>query len=237
MASASANVGASGANSVSVTASSNLICPNDTAQLCATGGFVQYNWSNSDTGQCINTQLAGDYSVTVTDIGHCTASSGNTDIQVRQPPPVTISVSGDTLTSFNGATYQWYLNDTLIPGATSGTYIATVSGKYSVLISDSHGCTAISSVVQVNISGINSVLSGGNIKVYPNPLENGNWVLQVDNNVVGGNIELLDDNGRVVYRSIITSTLMQLDIHTSSGIYLLRLSVNDQYFTTKLIKL
>ncbi len=99
-ASAWASVGASGANSVSVTANSTLICPNDTATLCATTGFVAYNWSNSDTTTCISTTLAGDYSVTVTDGGNCTASSGNTNIQVRQPPTVTVSVSGDTLNSY-----------------------------------------------------------------------------------------------------------------------------------------
>ena len=44
-----------------------------------------------------------------------------------------------------GATYQWFKNNVLIPGATFGTYTVTTPGNYDVMIDDS-GCKQIGSI-------------------------------------------------------------------------------------------
>ena len=56
------------------------------------------------------------------------------------------------------ATYQWYLNGSLLPGATNPSYQTTVSGTYTVEVNILFGnsdCT-ISDEIQVNLSSVQS---------------------------------------------------------------------------------
>jgi Zn-dependent metalloprotease len=50
-----------------------------------------------------------------------------------------------TASSGVGYSYQWYNNGSLITGATSSSYTASISGTYSVTVTNSSGCTATSS--------------------------------------------------------------------------------------------
>jgi gliding motility-associated-like protein len=54
------------------------------------------------------------------------------------------------LNAVPGATYQWYLNDAIINGATSSTYIATTPGKYDVkVVVPGNNCPASATVTIV----------------------------------------------------------------------------------------
>lgn len=76
-------------------------------------------------------------------------------ITVNATPAIPeISQQNDTLISTSAVSYQWYLNTIEIPGATGQQYIATENGFYSVQITDSAGCTAISTADYINITGI-----------------------------------------------------------------------------------
>ncbi|MEO8151244.1 MAG: PKD domain-containing protein [Bacteroidia bacterium] len=64
--------------------------------------------------------------------------------------------------------YQWFLNSIAIQGATSSVFNATQMGAYTLLVTDSNGCTDIS--LPTVISGIHSVAMNNTlISVYPNP--------------------------------------------------------------------
>ncbi|MEO5674781.1 MAG: T9SS type A sorting domain-containing protein, partial [Chitinophagales bacterium] len=95
------------------------------------------------------------------------------------PTPATpiISQVGYTLTSTFASTYQWQLNSVDIPGATSQAYTVLQSGLYTVVVSDSNGCTNIASK-DVVISGIDEVNDDANIFISPNP-SNGNFTIQL----------------------------------------------------------
>lgn len=56
--------------------------------------------------------------------------------------------------SFNASnpTYQWFLNEMPIPGATSGFYFPSQSGVYQVLITDAIGCFGISDTFTVALA-------------------------------------------------------------------------------------
>jgi len=84
------------------------------------------------------------------------------------PPAISI-VGGDTLISSHGSTYQWYLNGSIIAGATDSFYVAYQGGTYSVQITDQYGCQSQSVGIQV---GINELSGGIGIAVYPNPFTN-----------------------------------------------------------------
>jgi len=49
------------------------------------------------------------------------------------------------------SSYQWNLGGSPIPGATSNSYTATISGSYTVSVTDSNGCSGTSEAMIVNI--------------------------------------------------------------------------------------
>jgi hypothetical protein len=70
-----------------------------------------------------------------------------------------VTLSANTAT---GNTYQWYVNNNAIGGATAANYTATQSGNYTVLVSN-NGCSAASSAVNVTVNAIpnsNVTISG-----------------------------------------------------------------------------
>jgi len=100
-----------------------------------------YNWSNGETTSIIENLEGGTYTVTVTDSNGC--YSIETYI-IEPPAPISPILSGDCITGVEiyvdvtipGATFQWYLDGVLIPGATSNPYIipSDAQGEYHVIV-------------------------------------------------------------------------------------------------------
>lgn len=236
-ASASATVSSTAGTSVTASSNKTIMCSGDTATVCANGTFASYAWNTGDTTQCIQTPYAGNYYLTVTDGNNCTAASNQVAITLYSPTPVTISISGDTLTSYTAVSYQWYLDGQAIAGATTQTIIATQSGVYTVQVVDNNGCHYYSSPADVNVASISDLNDGQPIIVYPNPLSGGNWYLDVIPVWLGAHIEVYDVSGQVIYRGEITSLTSQIPLQVANGIYLLRVSTETNSMAIKLIKL
>ncbi|MCX6200337.1 MAG: T9SS type A sorting domain-containing protein [Bacteroidetes bacterium] len=234
---ASMIISPSGNGSVHITAANPIMCAGDSIQVCADNTYNSYLWNNGATTQCIYAHQAGNYYVTVTDAGSCTASSNHVPVQVYPLPPVSISVNGDTLTAYNAVTYQWYLNGGAINGATNHIYIVTQNGTYTLAITDTNGCRVSSNPILINTVGIASLFEGEQLKVYPNPLENGNWTLETGVNAIGSKVEIFDDNGRLVYRADIANAKSEIELKVASGVYMMRVSSAKHEITLKLIKL
>lgn len=222
-----------GANGATLTADKTLMCSGDSANVCAPAGYVGYLWNTGATSQCIKVKAAGNYYVTVTDNGNCTASSNHLAISIRPQPPVSVSVNGDTLTSYNATTYQWYRNGVLIQGATSPKYVPTQGGSYQVLVSDTAGCTALSNPIV--ISGIADVLNQG-ISVYPNPSLD-NWFIDVNDELLNSTAQIFDNNGRLVYQVTLLQNRTEVSFDAAQGVYMLRINNSKYSFSRKLIKL
>lgn len=111
----------------------------------------------------IGTIPYGDYYISVTDSGGCTAISNiisvNADTISRPIIITTANILCDdgsgsftntaTLSTINctGCSYQWYKDDSLISGATAYQYIAANLGTYSVEVTFDNTCSAFSSNV------------------------------------------------------------------------------------------
>lgn len=140
-----------------VTISSSLgnpFCPStDGTVLTATSGN-KYTWKKDGAPFGGNTRTvkatdSGIYTVEV-DFGGCVAS-GSIDLKSNS---FTASIDvadefqleeGETLnvtvtTDATSPTYEWYLNNNLISGATSSSYLMAAIGIYKVRISQSSGC-------------------------------------------------------------------------------------------------
>ncbi len=142
-------------------------CQGDSAVLTASGG-TSFVWSDNSTSQNLTVTSGGTYTVTVTDANGC-ISSTSINVTVNPPPPAVISPAGPVLICSNnpatlsastgpGYTYQWYLDGNPIAGATNSTYDASVTGMYSVRVTDALGCTSLSTEVQV-MQGLGPVVT------------------------------------------------------------------------------
>jgi hypothetical protein len=157
---------------------------------------------------------------------------------VVNPNPVvpTITQINDTLfSSTNPAyvSYQWYLNNVLISGATDTLYVAPVSGNYSVVVTDANGC---SNTADVDIVlNVHSVHDAG-IVVYPNPVNDKLYIRNDNENV---SVILTDELGRtIIYQKAGEGKETVIDVSkVAAGIYTLKvISKNSGQSIIKIIK-
>ena len=87
------------------------------------------------------------------------------------PAIPTISETSGVLTSTPATTYQWYLNGSLIAGATNQSYTPSQNGIYVVRITDANGCVYMYSLGYdfVSTTSVNEAAENNFIHVYPNP--------------------------------------------------------------------
>ena len=110
------------------------------------------------------------YTATVTDNNQCTASN-TVNVSVNAAPAIpTITFNGGNLTSSSAFAYQWYLDSSPLVGATSMSILPVGNGYYTVQVSNSNGCTAISDSLLVVVDGLNYMSQNNPIKIAPNPV-------------------------------------------------------------------
>jgi hypothetical protein len=166
---------------VSIPSSLNATCfgaCDGTVTATASGGTSPYTYSwlpNGVTTQAVTGLCAGIYTVTVTDVNACQAT---TTVSILQPSAVTASVTATTNESCNnscdggasvtasggtpGYTFLW------LPGANTTPNITNYcAGNYTCTVTDNNGCatTAIATItappaITVSISGPLSICNG-----------------------------------------------------------------------------
>ncbi|RYZ54513.1 MAG: hypothetical protein EOP49_05040, partial [Sphingobacteriales bacterium] len=161
------------------TASSMTTCAGDAVTLNAnaTGGEpLSYSWSdgtsvvNNTASFVVNPTTTTTYTVTVQDVCLNSVQSSVT-VTVNPLPSASIAETGPinlcspatqvitAVTDVANPEYQWLLNGTEIPAATSATYTVTESGMYSVRITNGDtDCPATSSTIEVNINPLPSAI-------------------------------------------------------------------------------
>jgi hypothetical protein len=148
----------------------------------------------------------------------------------------TITLNGNTLLSSPAAAYQWYVDNTLISGATSQSYIPTQSGSYQVQITDTAGCiSGFSAAFPMIGAGIAKPEETVNISITPNP-SNGmlavNGIGTVDETLT---VMVFDTYGKLILEK---ENDGQIDLSAfTNGIYLVSLKHGNQKLLTKRIVL
>ncbi len=130
-----------------------MCAPQDTL-LDAGAGYVSYQWYKDGaalpgkTSQTYRAVASGAYTAFVTNAAGCQGTSQAVTVVVNPlPPPPVITSSNNVLTSTAAKTYQWLLNGTMIPGATSQSYTPQTGGTYTVSITDANGCSSTSAPI------------------------------------------------------------------------------------------
>jgi hypothetical protein len=187
-------------------------CSGGSVSLTATSGSgLSYQWSKNGvniTGETSQTYIAstsGTYTVTITNNQNCSVTA-SVYVTVNSSPTSNISSSGSSTfcqggsvtllaNTGTGLSYQWKKDGVIINGATSNSYSATTSGSYTVLVTNTSGCSSTSNSVNVTvnpspnpiISGITSVCQGSSSVLSVNQItgESYQWK-QNGINILGG---------------------------------------------------
>ncbi|MEI6823271.1 MAG: YCF48-related protein [Bacteroidota bacterium] len=211
-----------------------IVCYGDTIVLNATGGN-SYAWNNGVVqGIPFTPSNTTTYIVTLAYNG-CTAKD-SLIVTVNPVPTIpTIAQNGSLLMSSSVTNNQWFSNGNPIPSATSQFYNVTVSGFYQVQVANTYGCKSISTVTNVDLTGIEENVNNNLFKVYPNPAYS-KINVEINTNLIGSIFTITDQIGKTVLSgklNIETSTIELGDL--SGGIYLLSIGNNVKQ-TFKVIK-
>ena len=180
-------------------------------------GATNYNYSADS---------AGFYSVTINN-GMCSETVSGASV-VNMATPVIGYTAPNTLFTGYFYGYQWYLNGTLIPGATSAIYHFSAPGTYVVVVSDSNGCSQTSSDYVVNSgsgSGVKKVNYCDLIRVFPNPSSSLVYVespveLEVKMLAPDGKIVLSQRDVKVLDVSVLADGLYMILFYNQDGVVL-----------------
>jgi PKD repeat protein len=151
------------------------VCGNQAGVITLTTNATSVAWSNGGTGNAISVNAPSTTVYTYSAyIGACLTTGTSTMFVSTAPAVPNVIVNGNILSSSTTAPlYQWYLNGSPIPGATSQTYQATASGWYSIWVDNGSGCQSSSSSVYWDITtDVNQAfVSISSLQLAPNPVK------------------------------------------------------------------
>ena len=209
------------------------LCIEEALSATATHPYVEsYSWlwdgeeAGTEESLMLTPENPGTYNLELTGVNPLCETSQNITVEVHALPDVSFSQDGAELSAVNGTAYQWYLNGEIIPGATDQTYTAAVNGDYSVEVTDTNGCSAVSDEVFIMVVGVGDQ-AAIQLALYPNPVV-AQSLLQLPNEGPW-NIQLIDANGRLVLSTAnhVKNTWMLDKGSLASGKYYLRVGNND----------
>ena len=162
---------------------------------------------------------------------------------VRQAVTVTkpvITQNGKVLSSNFASGNQWYLNGVAVKGATGQTFSPLQSGNYTVDVTLSSGCTAISGKFVYVIAGTAGDKSDIGLSVFPVPATNLLNVLFSAKAAAALKISLISSSGQVIYTSAQAldagnfSTVINV-ANVTPGTYVLKLLLGQKVYSSKVI--
>ncbi len=218
-----------------------FFCEGDSTLLQAPLGYALYQWSNGAGDSAIWVTLASKYSVTVTDHNGCVSMAADS-VSVGQflnsPKPILVKIGVDSLTSsVVGTRYMWYLNGMLLPDSTQTIHIPQ-NGNYTVTVWDGPCPSDPSDPLLIN-TDIDDQWTGASIAIFPNPSDGHFFVKGQLTQASLVEIKVYTQIGQEIYhkdfyarQGKLDETIILGDI--ASGIYLVRLRVNNNLLYQKL---
>jgi hypothetical protein len=114
--------------------------------------------------------VTGTYTCFINIPGSCATLTTASVINVFPVTFPTITFDGTYVKTYNFyASYQWYMNTVLIPGATNYRYAPWQNASYRVLVTDTNGCQILSDDYEIFNLGVDNTAGIKAISVYPNP--------------------------------------------------------------------
>lgn len=222
---------------ITITASDDEMCSNETVEVSAPAGFDAYVWSNGATGNPLEYTGTGPLTVSAATSTGCAASNALAFDLLNAPNTPTIMVDGGLLTSSAGPSYQWFFNGMPVNGATGPTLWAGQVGDYTVEHTAANGCSAMSAPVNITVLGMNESSAQG-FNAWPSPARDA-LTVQVPASSGAVVIELIDGSGRTAMREQRTSSVQHaIDLSAvAPGTYTLHVKTDGLLWTSRVMKL
>ena len=179
----------------------------------------------------------------LTSSGACVTSASSISVPVTitvTPAPAipTVTVNSGVLTSSAATGNQWYLNGTLISGATGQNFTPLSNGNYTVQTTV-NGCMSESVVFAVTFMGIDA-LNPHFLAIYPNPSQGIFMVSFETKQDEKYNLSIYNAAGQLIYTEEIVNQHGAFSKEVvlgkvAAGIYNLRLSNGQSESNTKMI--
>jgi hypothetical protein len=213
-----------------VTDQNESISPAGTVQVCPKTSLVlaveenpgmSYQWYKNSVAISGATNMSflvtgnGTFVVTETDVTGCSFVTSPTIVKNFSSPKTQITAQGSLKLCINdsvifqalvntGYTYQWYLENAPIAGATQSTYVATSAGNYKYQVTTMDGCTAFSKAKTVSdcrMSEEDSGLYADQLLIFPNPAYDRFYVKLTGDTGEGARMEIRIHNtlGQCIY--------------------------------------
>ena len=204
----------------------------------ANGGNYAGATSNTLTLNNVPATFSGYLYRVLVSSGGCTATRSDSTRLIVNAAPVIVTTASPSATIIPGqtstlsvavspnagASYQWFLNGVLIPGATASTYVANVDGfgSYTVRVTDVNGCIRTSAAFEISAG------TSENLFIYPSP-NTGQFQVRYNdpngfNSTTSRVVNIYDSKGSRVYSRVypINQPFERLDVdlrHHGKGIY------------------
>lgn len=144
--------------------------------------------------------------------------------------PVVITQNGNLLsTNTQANSFQWYLNDQPVVGATNDSLIIdpNFSGAYNLLVTYDYGCAYSNTIVGLEENS-------NHFQIFPNPAQKTLYILSLEQSHIP--YYLFDPEGRVVLDGTIEKGQDAIDIENlKKGTYILQLVAEPSSFHKVLI--
>lgn len=185
-------------------------------------GPFTFSWSNGSTAPTLDGVCVGCYFVDVTD-ANGQVRRDTVCVEEYADPGYVVQVLDDSLWVAGGTSWQWYYNGTTPVGEDSSSYVAVLTGSYSALVTDDHGCNwnSDTALVVLNVGIEERAMDW--LDLWPNPATDEVRV-RADGRVVAA--RAMDVSGRrVPLRSIGPTTILVNELVV--GMWILALEMDD----------
>ncbi|MDB4655439.1 T9SS type A sorting domain-containing protein [Flavobacteriales bacterium] len=226
------------------------LCNGEILTLDAGSGFVSYEWSTLGTGQTLEVNVPGDYSVTVTDALGCTGIDLiNVSVGASPLADFTYSAVTGTIIEFTesgigaNAVYWDFDGDGNIDETNNGgvpvQYDFGSESVFGVTMIVENGCgtdTATQNVLVQDVS-VEELKAEIGFSSYPNPANERVIVTVEDASVAVTSISILDLHGRKVNElSAISNTSIIGLNKLPSGFYVLQVATSKGMINQRILK-
>ena len=215
-----------------------------TIRVSGVSNATSYTWSivGANSTKVTDTEYnivygSGNVTITVTPAngtnGSCIGTPLTKTITVSAAPSKpTVTQTGTTLNSSTSTSYQWYLGNNMISGATASTYSPTQNGTYYVESRNANGCSTFSDAFTYFTTAIREDAKFKSFSFYPNPVQttlNTVFTEKYD-------LEFFDTLGRKVLESKNLIGETQTDMSAlNKGIYIMKVTSGGKIATRKMI--
>ena len=226
---------------VSVEASTSAVCNGETIVLSAegssSGDSYSYSWSGpsgfSSTEEYIEipnatSDNAGEYNLMVRNVENGCDNTATINITVHEVPEVSVvqtTIGTEIMLSAEGAsTYQWETGET-----SESIMVAAANDTIWVIGYSEYHCADTAEIIIHPLSNVVDVESV--VNVYPVP---SSGVVFVEGDNINS-LEVVDLSGKLIRRSVPSSTVTEIYMDVPSGEYILRIETENGILNRKIL--